>query len=60
MWKPVYLARDLDFIRQITIKDFDHFEDHTSFIEGTSDTLLGNGLFLLTGKKWRDMRATLR
>lgn len=59
MRKPVYLVRDLDFMRQITIKDFDNFEDHASFIEGTSDTLLGNGLFLLTGKKWRDMRATL-
>lgn len=56
---PVYFARDLDFIKQITIKDFDYFEDHQGFIDSTADSLFGNSLFMLEGKKWRDMRATL-
>lgn len=56
---PVYLVRDVDFIRQITIKDFDHFENRGFFVDPKSDTLLGNSLLLLTDKKWHDMRSTL-
>lgn len=57
--KPVYMARDVEFIKQVTIKDFDYFEDHQAFIDSSADSLFGNSLFLLEGKKWRDMRATL-
>lgn len=49
--EPVYLARDMEFLRQITIKDFEHFEDHVGFIESDSDTLFGKSLFLLSEKK---------
>ncbi|KAJ6647419.1 putative cytochrome P450 9f2, partial [Pseudolycoriella hygida] len=59
MCDPIYFTRDIDFIRQITIKDFDCFEDHDTFIDGDSDTLFGNSLFLMSENKWRDMRATL-
>lgn len=57
--KPVFFARDLDFIKQITIKDFDYFEDHVGFIDSSADKLFGNSLFMLEGSIWRDMRATL-
>lgn len=43
----------------MAVKDFDHFEDHRSFIDDKVDQLFGNSLFMLTGEKWRDMRATL-
>jgi cytochrome P450 family 9 len=46
-------------IKQITVKDFDHFVDHRSFIPASSDPLLENTLFALTGMKWREMRSTL-
>lgn len=59
MREPVYFVRDVDFIRQITIKDFEHFEDRDVFFVPRSDTLLGKSLLLLTGKKWHDMRSTL-
>lgn len=59
MREPVYLVRDVELIRQITIKDFDNFEDHIGFIESESDALFGKSLFLLSEKKWRDMRTTL-
>lgn len=49
----------MEFIRQITIKDFDNFEDHVGFIDSDSDTLFGKSLFLLSEQKWRDMRTTL-
>lgn len=57
--EPVYFVRDVEFLRQITIKDFDNFEDHVAFIQSDSDTLFGKSLFLLSEKKWRDMRTTL-
>lgn len=57
--EPVYLARDVDFIRQITSKDFEHFEDDIGFYESISDSLFGKSLFLLSEKEWRDMRSTL-
>lgn len=43
----------------MTIKDFDNFEDHRSFIDDKDDTLFGNSIIMLHGEKWRDMRATL-
>lgn len=57
--EPIYIIRDPDVIRQLTIKDFDYFEDRHSFIDSDSDKLFGNSLFLLRGKRWRDMRSTL-
>ncbi|KAH0814909.1 hypothetical protein GEV33_007883 [Tenebrio molitor] len=57
--QPTLLIRDPDLIKQITVKDFDHFVDHRSFIPASSDPLLENTLFALTGMKWREMRSTL-
>lgn len=59
MREPVYMARDLELIRRLTIKDFDNFEDRLVFVDNKSDTLFGKSLFLMDGKKWHDMRATL-
>lgn len=59
MREPVYLARDVEFIRQITIKDVDHFEDDNGFYESISDTLFGKSFVLLSEKQWRDMRSAL-
>lgn len=49
----------MELIKQIVIKDFDHFEDHRSFLDEKTDELFGSSLFLMKGEKWRDMRATL-
>lgn len=51
--------RDPELIKHMAIKDFDHFEDHRSFLDDNMDELFGNSLFMLKGSKWRDMRATL-
>lgn len=56
---PMYIACDPDVIKQLTVKDFDYFENHRSFIDSDSDKLFGNSLFMLRGGRWRDMRATL-
>lgn len=43
----------------MTIKDFDHFENRDVLIKPESDSIMGNSLVLLSGKKWHDMRSTL-
>lgn len=57
--RPVFFIRDPEILRQLSIKDFDHFEDHRTFLNKASDTLFGKSLVMMKGKKWRDMRATL-
>lgn len=56
---PFFMIRDPEVIKQLAVKDFDHFEDHRSFVDENTDRLFGNSLFMLKGEKWRDMRATL-
>lgn len=57
------MIRDPDMVKKITVKDFDHFVDHTSMSNDeemdNSHMLITNTLVALRGNKWRDMRATL-
>lgn len=46
-------------LKQLSIKDFEYFEDHRPHIDDKTDELFGNSLFFLKGDKWRDMRTTL-
>ncbi|XP_058449767.1 probable cytochrome P450 9f2 [Malaya genurostris] len=64
--KPIFMLRDPDVIKKITVKDFDFFPDHTPMVtndaaedEVGGDSLIGNSLVVLRGQKWRDMRSTL-
>lgn len=57
--KPLLYVRDLDLIKSITVKEFDRFSDHNSFIAENVDPLMRKNLFALGGQEWRDMRATL-
>ncbi|XP_060530967.1 cytochrome P450 9e2-like [Cylas formicarius] len=56
---PTLLIRDPELIKQVTVKDFDHFTDHRPFVDAKSDPLWGKNLFALKGQNWKDMRATL-
>lgn len=56
---PVYFLRDPELFKQISIKDFDSFEDHKFVLEPETDSLIGNTVFMMRGQKWREMRATL-
>lgn len=53
------MIRDPDLIKQITVKDFDHFLDHRPFLKDVENELFGKSLLLLTGQRWRNMRATI-
>ena len=61
---PVFFLRDPEVIKQIAIKDFDHFVNHRSIFTDDDDTdhstnLFGASLFLMKDGKWKDMRSTL-
>lgn len=43
------LIKDLELIKQIGVKDFDHFSDHTPFVEAEDDPLWAKNLFNLQG-----------
>lgn len=47
--KPLIMVTDLDIIKQITIKDFDSFQDHISVIDEKMDPLFGSNLVALNG-----------
>ncbi|KAI5652181.1 cytochrome p450 domain-containing protein [Phthorimaea operculella] len=57
--KPVLLVRDLELIKRITIKDFEHFLDHRVQANEHADHLFARNLFSLKGQEWKDMRSTL-
>nr|AAZ94269.1 cytochrome P450 [Leptinotarsa decemlineata] len=56
---PTLMIRDPELIKQITVKDFDHFVDHRAVMPETSDPLWAKNLFSLTGQRWREMRPVL-
>nr|ARO50431.1 cytochrome P450 [Chironomus tentans] len=57
--KPIFIVRDPQLIKQLTVKDFDSFSDHRVFITEDIDVLFGKALISLQGQKWKDMRSTL-
>lgn len=58
MHRPQLVIRDPDMIKNILVKDFDHFLDHGFEFDEKIDPLSGN-LFMLTGLKWRELRTKL-
>ncbi|CAH2105998.1 unnamed protein product [Euphydryas editha] len=57
--KPTIVVNDLDLLKKITIKDFEHFLDHRQFVDEENDALFARSLFSLRGEEWKEMRATL-
>ncbi|CAB0031775.1 unnamed protein product [Trichogramma brassicae] len=57
--RPVIVLRDLDVIKNVTIKNFDNFPDHQAFIDDSVDPLFGGGLFNIAGERWKEARALL-
>ncbi|XP_011865436.1 PREDICTED: probable cytochrome P450 6a14 [Vollenhovia emeryi] len=57
-FKPNLLIADLDLIRMVLTKEFGSFHDRGMFCNEKTDPLSGH-LFLLPGKKWRNLRVKL-
>ncbi|CAK9821331.1 Cytochrome P450 9e2 [Anthophora retusa] len=56
---PVIALRDLDLIKSITVKNFEHFPNHRTFQDDKSDPLFSKNLFALRGDRWKDVRTLL-
>ncbi|XP_032682973.1 cytochrome P450 9e2-like [Odontomachus brunneus] len=59
MATPLILIRDPEVIRDVMVKDFEHFPDHRSFANEDIDPLFGKNVFSLRGNRWKEMRNTL-
>lgn len=59
MGNPTFILADADLVKQITIKDFDHFVNRDKNFSEDMDKISGNMLFALADEKWRNMRNTL-
>lgn len=64
--KPIFMLRDPEIIKQITVKDFDHFMDrslpsveHRDEPDEPVEGLFANSIVAFRGQKWKDMRSTL-
>ena len=47
--------RDPKIIKQLAVKEFDHFMDHRTLVTEDMDPLVGNVLFSIKGQKWRGL-----
>ncbi|XP_053996824.1 cytochrome P450 9e2-like [Hylaeus anthracinus] len=56
---PVIAIRDIELMKSITVKHFEHFQDHRSLFNDDSDPLFSKNLFALRGDRWREVRTLL-
>lgn len=56
---PVYVIRDPELIKQITVQDFEHFVNHQGNFDDEIDSLLARTLFFSRNQYWKEMRAIL-
>lgn len=54
------MIRDVELIKQISVKNFDSFLNHRFVIDENVDKLFGRSLIMMVDQKWKDMRTTLR
>nr|XP_031848703.1 cytochrome P450 9e2-like [Nomia melanderi] len=55
---PMIMIRDLELLKSITVKNFEHFQDHRAQTN-SSEPLFSKNLFFLRGEKWKEMRTML-
>ncbi|XP_015177367.1 PREDICTED: cytochrome P450 9e2-like [Polistes dominula] len=56
---PILIIKDPELLKDITVKQFDHFPDHRAFVDETIDPVFGKNVFSLRGERWKEMRNTL-
>ena len=66
MGKKYVVVNDLDLVKHVLVKDFDHFMDRRPFIAegekgnmGFANKIFSQMLISLTGEKWKGMRGIL-
>ncbi|CAL1686478.1 unnamed protein product [Lasius platythorax] len=59
MGTPAVFVRDPELIKDVLVKEFEHFHDHRGFVDEKLDPLFSKNIFFLRGDRWREMRNTL-
>lgn len=54
--RPNLVVKDTDVVKQISIKDFDHFVNHDGSLTRGSDGIFAKSVLLLEDNPWREMR----
>ncbi|XP_037954920.1 cytochrome P450 9c1-like [Teleopsis dalmanni] len=57
--EPIIFLRDLELIKKVGVKDFDHFTNHKSVFTEAKDNVFSKSLIALENQKWKEMRNTL-
>lgn len=55
----VVVVRDLDLVKSVLVKNFDHFAHRKSFLDENNDPLFGKNLAFINDDKWREVRTLL-
>ncbi|OAD56183.1 Cytochrome P450 9e2 [Eufriesea mexicana] len=56
---PVIMLKDLDLIKSITVKNFEHFPDHRNLQNEDTEPMFNKNLFALRGERWKEVRNLL-
>jgi cytochrome P450 family 6 len=57
--QPSLLVRDPELVKNILVKDSKVFADRIMSVDEKLDPVFGNGLFVLKGQRWRQIRVNL-
>ena len=57
--EPVIILRTPELIKDVTVKNFDHFVDRRGFVDPENDELFGKNLAGLRGDHWKEVRSLL-
>lgn len=58
LFRPILIACSPDFVRNVLIKDFQHFVDRGVYVDEKNDPLSAH-LFTLPGDRWKNFRVKL-
>ncbi|XP_076657346.1 uncharacterized protein LOC143361655 [Halictus rubicundus] len=56
---PMIMIRDPELIKSVTVKNFEHFQDHRSLKADDIEPMFSKNLFALTGERWKEVRNLL-
>ena len=56
---PTLVIRDLELIKSVTVKNFDHFPNHRMIFDTDVEPLFTKNIFFLRGERWKEVRNTL-
>ncbi|NP_001303638.1 probable cytochrome P450 6d5 [Cimex lectularius] len=60
LWKPLLMIKDPELVKNITIKDFEHFSDHSPFLDSTKGTdIVLHSIFFMKSEEWKKRRSVL-